>query len=102
MKVEYFLNLLLITSLVPFLIRWAINWGLLNTINNTSYSIFPTNYLVDDFWGFLKHIAISEWKFWWFHLEDHRKLKIASNFFSAAFYLLIAIKIITIIIAYRI
>jgi hypothetical protein len=75
-----------------FLVRWIINWILLNKINGTNYSPLKANYSFNDIWPLLKHIAISEWKFWWYG-DDLRNLKNVSNILSTSLYFCIVIMI---------
>jgi hypothetical protein len=64
MRIESTITYLLIFAICSFLIRWILNWIILNRINNTKLSPLRTN-SVDEFIPMIKHIAISEWKIWW-------------------------------------
>ena len=95
MKSEEFLSLLLLIALGLFLVRWLINWKLLNLKNGTSFSMFGANYSQNDLWGMFRHMAISEWNIWWFDLQDQRTMKIISNILSTIIYTVIVGTIIT-------
>lgn len=101
MKIEEFLYLLLFLALGLFLVRWLINWNLLNLKNGTSFSMFRANYSLTNFFGLFRHMAISEWKVWWFDIQDQKTMKVVSNILSAIIYLLVIGLVITIIIEYK-
>lgn len=89
-----FLTILISIALGLFLIRWAINWIILSRENGTSFSILKSWYTIGDFFRIIQHIAISEWKLWWFDLESHKQMKIISNTLSTLVYILLSISII--------
>lgn len=94
--------LLFYILLFVFLARWFINWTLLNTDNETSFSMFTTNLPPSSFLKLLKHIVVSEWKFWWFNLEEQKSAKIMSNTLSAIIYSLSLLLIISLIFKYKV
>jgi hypothetical protein len=79
------LSTLFSVALASFLIRWGVNWVLLNKINNTDYFSFGKFYSLKHCFPILKHAAISEWKFWW-KGSDHANLKRVSNILSVVVY----------------
>jgi hypothetical protein len=85
MKIESILNYLFIIAICLFLLRWILNWVILNEINKTKYSPFRMSYSLDDFLPMMKHIAISEWKIWW-KGDDLKELKNYSNLLSGGLY----------------
>jgi hypothetical protein len=85
MNTAQLLSTLFSMALTFFLIRWGVNWVLLNRINKTDYFSFNTKYSFQDFFPIVKHMAISEFKFWWFG-KDHTKLKLFSNILSGLTY----------------
>jgi hypothetical protein len=86
-------------ALIIFLMRWGLNWILLNRVNNTDFFSFETSYTFKDLFPIVKHIAISELKFWWSGY-DYANLKMISNLLSFILYscLIIIIAIINFII----
>ncbi len=84
---EEVLSTLLIIGCGLFAVRWLVNWRLLNLKNGTSFSLFRTDYSLREFFQMFKHMAISEWKLWWFDLQDQRALKVISNTLSVTIYL---------------
>jgi hypothetical protein len=88
MRIESILNYLLIFAICSFLLRWSLNWIILNRINKTRHSPFRADYRVDDFIPLMKHVAISEWKIWW-KGDDLKELKLYSNLLSGILYFLI-------------
>jgi hypothetical protein len=79
------LAILFSVALASFLIRWGVNWVLLNRINNTDFFSFKRLYSFEHFFPLLKHIAVSEWKLWW-KGPDHSYLKKISNILSVMLY----------------
>jgi hypothetical protein len=72
-------------ALTIFLIRWGVNWVLLNRTNKTDFFSYGTSYSFEDLFPIIRHIAISEFKFWW-KGSDHANLKRVSNFLSVVVY----------------
>ena len=69
----------LIITIFLFLIRWTINWRILNKQNQTKFSFFTNP--MDDFFSYLKHVFISEWTLYWEN-ADKSILKKISNILS--------------------
>lgn len=97
MRIESLLNFLSIFAVCSFLLRWLLNWIILNRINKTKYSPFRTDYSIDDFIPFMKHVAISEWQIWW-KGDDLKEMKCYSNLLSGALYFSIALGFLLLII----
>jgi len=97
MTIEFTLAYLFIVAFFLFLLRWALNWVILNRVNKTSYSLFRTDYSISDYFPLIKHIAISEWKIWW-KGDDQKKLKGYSNVLSGGLYILILVIVMLIVI----
>ena len=71
-------------GLIAFILRWGVNWILLNKINSTN--IYPWSLKsILNWWPIMKHLAISEWNPWWTGV-DFRKWKLASNALSVIVY----------------
>ncbi|SDM34213.1 hypothetical protein SAMN05421823_112146 [Catalinimonas alkaloidigena] len=85
MNLATLLYTLLSVALTLFMVRWAINWTLLNRINGTRFPFVPGKYTLYALFQLSKHVAVSEWKFWWWG-KGHTTLKVISNVLSFIIY----------------
>ncbi|MDO1451420.1 hypothetical protein Q0590_34415 [Rhodocytophaga aerolata] len=93
MKTTEIITVILLTGLCCFILRWAINWILLNKVNKTNYSPFRASYSLSDIIPMFRHVAISEWKVWW-RGEEYSTLKVVSNTLSVIIYSCVALMIV--------
>ncbi|PBQ30466.1 hypothetical protein CNR22_01350 [Sphingobacteriaceae bacterium] len=71
----------LVITVALFLVRWIINWEILNKQNATNFSFFKPPRLMADMLHWTKHTFLSEWILYWKN-EDNNCWKRTSNFLS--------------------
>jgi hypothetical protein len=79
---------LLYIAIISFLIRWYLNWGILNKVNNTRF-VFGSVNSFDNYFAMVKHMIISQWTLFWFNREKSWKKQV-SNMLSIIMVLCLA------------
>ncbi len=80
MENEY--PIFLFITIILFVIRWTINWRIINNQNQTNYSIFFSQHQRHNPLGLLNHTITSQWTLYWKN-GDKILLKKISNILSA-------------------
>jgi len=69
---------LLFVAVFSFLIRWFLNWNILNEIKQTNYTIMRRPRSINEYLGMFSHMVYSEWLLYWRNTENSKKKLIAN------------------------